>query len=190
MKKKHVLSFILAVLLMLSIIPANDVRAAGLIIPLEDGSSYTQYCFHSRQTMTVSCRYATTNVTVQGKPSWVTCVRDTTTFKVTVSQNSTGANRYGDVVFRDGTKVYRLRIYQSDASKELTVTFNANGGTVTKRTINTAAGWKYGSLPIPTRKGYDFLGWYTECSGGIKITANTTITKNYNHVLYAHWRKK
>lgn len=40
-----------------------------------------------------------------------------------------------------------------------TVTFDANGGTVNMPTKEVAYGSKYGSLPIPTREGYTFLGW-------------------------------
>ena len=48
---------------------------------------------------------------------------------------------------------------------------------------------KYGSIFTPSQSGYTFLGWYTEKSGGIKVTNNSSVgTKN--HVLYAHYKKK
>ena len=44
-----------------------------------------------------------------------------------------------------------------------------------------------GSLPIPTRSGYAFDGWYTAANGGTKITDSTKVTANTT--VYAHWTK-
>jgi uncharacterized repeat protein (TIGR02543 family)/prepilin-type N-terminal cleavage/methylation domain-containing protein len=45
----------------------------------------------------------------------------------------------------------------------------------------------YGTLPTPTRTGYDFNGWYTAPTGGTKITDTTTFTAAGSQTLYAHW---
>lgn len=46
----------------------------------------------------------------------------------------------------------------------------------------------YGKLPVPTRQGYSFEGWYTSKSGGKKVDASTpAYDKSLN--LYAHWTK-
>ena len=42
--------------------------------------------------------------------------------------------------------------------KEPTITFNANGGTVSPTTKKVVATETYGTLPEPTRKGYVFDG--------------------------------
>lgn len=68
-----------------------------------------------------------------------------------------------------------------------TVTFNANGGTVSKKSLTIKVGAAVGSLPKPTRKGYVFAGWFTAKSGGSKVSATTKISKNVT--LYAHWAK-
>lgn len=44
-----------------------------------------------------------------------------------------------------------------------------------------------GSLPTPTRSGYNFDGWYTSANGGTKITDSTKVTANTT--VYAHWTK-
>lgn len=44
-----------------------------------------------------------------------------------------------------------------------------------------------GSLPTPTRSGYNFDGWYTAANGGTKITDSTKVTANTT--VYAHWTK-
>ena len=41
-----------------------------------------------------------------------------------------------------------------------TLTFNANGGTVGTASKTVTYGHAYGELPIPTRTGYNFDGWY------------------------------
>lgn len=45
-----------------------------------------------------------------------------------------------------------------------------------------------GDLPIPTRDGYTFLGWYTEPIGGEKIDSNT-IVPEIGATYYAHWKE-
>ena len=66
-----------------------------------------------------------------------------------------------------------------------TVTFNANGGTVSPTTRTVASGTAVGTLPTATKKGYKFDGWYTAASGGTKINATTKVTANVTY--YAHW---
>ena len=68
-----------------------------------------------------------------------------------------------------------------------TVTFNANGGSVSTSSRTVTNGSTYGSLPTPTRAGYTFDGWYTASSGGTKITSSTTVSLAGNQTLYAHW---
>lgn len=68
-----------------------------------------------------------------------------------------------------------------------TVTFNANSGTVNAESKTVIYGNKYGELPTPTRDYYTFDGWYTEQSGGQKVTADSTFDKTKDIVLYAHW---
>lgn len=73
------------------------------------------------------------------------------------------------------------------ASVTYPVTFNANGGTVNTKSKNVTIGKTYGTLPTPTRTGYDFDGWYTRESGGTKVTATTSVGTNPPTTLYAHW---
>lgn len=69
-----------------------------------------------------------------------------------------------------------------------TVTFDANGGTVSPASDTVTYGKKYYSLPTPTRTGgYTFDGWYTKKDGGTKVESDTTVTTAANHTLYAHW---
>lgn len=76
------------------------------------------------------------------------------------------------------------------ASVTYPVTFNPNGGTVSTKSKNVTIGKTYGTLPTPTRTGYDFDGWYTRESSGTKVTANTSVGTDPPTTLYAHWKGK
>ena len=71
-----------------------------------------------------------------------------------------------------------------------TVRLNPNGGTVSTKSKNVTIGKTYGTLPTPTRTGYDFDGWYTRESSGIKVDKNTAVGTNPPTTLYAHWKGK
>ena len=69
-----------------------------------------------------------------------------------------------------------------------TVSFDANGGSVTTASKQVTYGQAYGELPVPTdRTGYTFLGWFTEETGGTQVTKDTPYTMADNTTLYAHW---
>ena len=83
-------------------------------------------------------------------------------------------------------------------AKQVTITLNPNGGTVTPTTLSlTSLSTTYGaggSLPTPTAggtvAGYNFAGWYTAETGGTKVTDSTTFTYGTSTTtLYAHWSK-
>lgn len=67
------------------------------------------------------------------------------------------------------------------------VTFDANGGSVSDGSKTVYYGQTYGAMPIPTKANYGFDGWYTEPSGGTRITESTLVTALVNQTLYAHW---
>lgn len=68
-----------------------------------------------------------------------------------------------------------------------TIELNANGGSCLTDSVTVAYDSIYGALPIPTKTGYTFNGWYTAVSGGTKITEDTKVTTASNHTLYAQW---
>ena len=78
-------------------------------------------------------------------------------------------------------------IFEEDvpASTEFIVTFDGNGGTPSVGSMTTT-NRKLTSLPSASRRGsYSFDGWYTEKSGGTKITTATVFSANTT--VYAHW---
>lgn len=67
----------------------------------------------------------------------------------------------------------------------VTVTFDANGGTVSPTSAIVTTGGTLSSMPTPTRSGYTFAGWFDAASGGTQVTASTPISGGMT--LYAHW---
>ena len=54
--------------------------------------------------------------------------------------------------------------------------------------ITVTYGQKYTNLPVPTRYGYVFDGWYTsEEEDADKITKDSVVTITSNHTLYSRW---
>ena len=67
----------------------------------------------------------------------------------------------------------------------VTVSFDANGGTVDTASIEVESGSTIPSMPSATKTGYKFDGWFTEKTGGTKVDTTTVI--NENLTVYAHW---
>lgn len=70
-----------------------------------------------------------------------------------------------------------------------TLSFNANGGTVSPTSKTVTYGSTFGTLPTPTRAGYRFDGWYGTASGGGQFTASSIYSFTSNLMVYAHWTK-
>ena len=67
------------------------------------------------------------------------------------------------------------------------VTFDPNGGTVEETSRIAVSGATMGTLPVPTRDYYTFLGWFTAAEGGEQYTADTVVASPTDFTLYAHW---
>lgn len=65
------------------------------------------------------------------------------------------------------------------------VTFDANGGEIETPTAVVEKGNEIGELPVPTRKGFSFDGWFTLKTDGIQIEGSKVIEEDVT--FYAHW---
>ena len=84
------------------------------------------------------------------------------------------------------TEVYGDATYYADWERiAYDVTFDANGGSGGGY-YTYYYGDSLGSLPTPTRTGYEFLGWYTAKSGGSQANYWTEVYGNA--IYYAQWR--
>ena len=70
---------------------------------------------------------------------------------------------------------------------ELTINFDADGGTVipTSKTVRNEG--TYGELPIPNKQGHTFIGWYDDNENKIESTTIVNITEN--QTLHAKYEK-
>lgn len=79
-----------------------------------------------------------------------------------------------------------VTLYAQWKANRYTLTYNANGGTVSASSKTLQYGDAFGTLPTPKRDGHRFLGWYTSATGGTKISEATKIGAK-NTTIYAHW---
>lgn len=85
---------------------------------------------------------------------------------------------------------FRLAITSYDPYREVsvrTITFDANGGECNVSEMQRNEGAPYGALPIPTRTGYVFDGWWTQAEGGSCIVQSCVVSTDVK--IYAHWLK-
>lgn len=87
----------------------------------------------------------------------------------------------------------KINIYNNNCDnisiKTFIITFNAGEGvtdTLNKVVIN---GEIYGTLPVATREGYIFAGWYTALTNGVQVDETTNVSLTNNQILYARWTK-
>ena len=100
---------------------------------------------------------------------------------------SGGVTIKGNKFLMPSANVEVRAIFEEDvpAPTEFIVTFDGNGGTPSVGSMTTT-NQKLSSLPSASRSGsYSFDGWYTEKSGGTKITTATIFSANTT--VYAHW---
>jgi len=84
-----------------------------------------------------------------------------------------------------------MTLYAHWTANLVTVSFNANGGSVSisKKTVTYKQ--TYGELPIPARSGYTFTGWMYD--GGVdysrRINSDSIVESYYGHTLIAQWKE-
>lgn len=100
--------------------------------------------------------------------------------KATAAQYTAGDK----ITLKENTTLYAVW-----AAKSYTVSFNANGGSCSVPSKVVAYNSAYGTLPVPERSGYFFLGWFGSASSldRTEITAETIFSSAANKTLYAHW---
>ena len=73
------------------------------------------------------------------------------------------------------------------SSTYYTITFDANGGSLSTTSKTVVGGTAMGYSPTPYRLGYQFDGWFTATEEGVQYTSDTVV--NGNITLYAHWTR-
>lgn len=100
----------------------------------------------------------------------------------------------GGMKVKETTKVIKPlnhTLYARWRGEETEITLDSDGGTLASDTVKVYYGSKYANqLPIPTKADSIFAGWYTEMTGGEKITSKSIFTEKSPTTLYAHWTDK
>lgn len=78
-------------------------------------------------------------------------------------------------------------LYAYWIANSYTLTLHAAGGTVALDYKTVTFGEAYGDLPVPTRNGYTFEGWFTAADGGAEVDSDTEVSVAEDHDIYAHW---
>ena len=94
---------------------------------------------------------------------------------------------------KTGGKLYNT-VTSITASTTFYAQFEANKYTVTwdlgtgqSETTEQTYGEKLLLPTEPTRKNAEFLGWFTEATGGTQVTANDVFTETTDKTYFAHW---
>ena len=187
--KRSILGVLCALLLGILLFVPTEVEAAELTVTSTSRKDYTAVA--NGETIYVTLSGATTNTNMMGKPSWITVIGSSSSYKLVVAKNTAKSARSGDVVFRAGNKVFTVRITQKGAPTTVTVKFNNNGGSGKVPNSTYTIGKAYGKLPAGSTPstGKKFAGWYTKPSGGTKVTTKTKASASVT-VLYAHYTNK
>ncbi len=108
-------------------------------------------------------------------------------------ENDTGAAREGVVTISYPTgygEGFEWHITVRQTAIAPTITFDANGGTFSNgaatKAVEAKPGNLWGKLPMPSKSGQVFDGWFTAASGGEIVTASSAVPSG-NTIYYANW---
>lgn len=118
--------------------------------------------------------------------------KDNYTFEGWFFDNGTWKNELTETTYADKPLTTDVNVYayykkieatDPEPPQKYTVRFDTNDGTaVNDMTVSTIA-----KSPVTTKKGYTFVGWYTESSFTNKVTFPYEVTKA--QTLYAKWEQ-
>jgi uncharacterized repeat protein (TIGR02543 family) len=107
----------------------------------------------------------------------------------------TGWNTHSDgsgVAYADGS-TYNFTagstsLYAQWMPSSYTVTYDANGGSVSPTSATYSTGAAPLTLPTPTESGHSFVGWFSAATGGTLVgSAGSSYTPTGSVTLYAQW---
>lgn len=78
-------------------------------------------------------------------------------------------------------------IYAKWNQAEIIVTYNPQGGRISRYFDRYNYGDTFWKLVTPQWDGRTFLGWFTDPTGGTQIRSSDTVTQTSDFTIYAHW---
>ena len=126
-----------------------------------------------------------TSITTTGKPNATATAPTSTPVKTGHAFKGWYTSASGGSLYNTVTITAAKTFYAQFTANSYTLTWDLGNGT-TEETKQT-----YGEkivLPAePERKNAEFLGWFTEVTGGTQVTANDAFTETADKTYYAHW---
>lgn len=161
-------------------------------------SGYANYSANSNITLYAICSANSYKVLLDNQGATTAGTSNVSvTYGKNISNITVPAKEYKVTLVYDSTKTEEKTVkltfggYYSETNGKGIQYINASGSGVKAYDIasNTTlyAKWNSASitLPTPSKTGYTFDGWYTQSSGGTKVS--NTYTPAGNVTLYAHW---
>ena len=125
------------------------------------------------------------SITTTGKPNATATAPTSTPVKTGHAFKGWYTSASGGSLYNTVTITAAKTFYAQFTANSYTLTWDLGNGT-TEETKQT-----YGEklvLPTePTRKNAQFLGWFTEATGGTQVDANTIYKNDSDSTYYAHW---
>lgn len=117
------------------------------------------------------------------RPTWITHQFVTGGFILTATQN-TGSARTGTVSVTAGNLTRSFTVSQLGNT---ILTFHGGFGAPALQQLQRQPGTAIGTMPSnPTRPGFDFTGWFTNMTGGTRITSSSIVPNSYTR-FFAQW---
>lgn len=161
-------------------------------------SGYANYSANSNITLYAICSANSYKVLLDNQGATTAGTSNVSvTYGKNISNITVPAKKYKVTLVYDSTKTEEKTVnltfggYYSEKNGKGIQYINASGSGVKAydKASNTTlyAKWNSASitLPTPSKTGYTFDGWYTQSSGGTKVS--NTYTPAGNVTLYAHW---
>ena len=144
--------------------------------------------------LTVTWDAGSNGGTIDGKATYSETVQPNSKPTIPASVPvKTGHSFKGWYTAKTGGKLYNA-VTSITASTTFYAQFEANKyvvtwdlGTGQSETTEQTYGEKLILPTEPTRKNAEFLGWFTEATGGTQVTANDVFTETADKTYYAHW---
>ena len=126
-----------------------------------------------------------TSITTTGKPNATATAPTSTPVKAGHAFKGWYTSASGGSLYNTVTITAAKTFYAQFTANSYTLTWDLGNGTTeeTKQTYGEKL-----TLPTePTRKNAEFLGWFTEATGGTQVDANTIYKTDGDSTYYAHW---